>query len=111
MNGRAMMAARLAPMLALTLALPACGQKAEQPAAANAVAPESGAAAQVAKLDPSLRDGVFQKAIKASGAAPLSGATALAPGVRGWRVHCDNDSAHLIEILPDGTAKVTSRRD
>ncbi len=115
MNGRAMMAARLAPMLALTLALPACGQKAEQPAAANAVAPESGAAAQVAKLDPSLRDGVFQKAIKASGAAcpAVTGSerAELRPGVRGWRVHCDNDSAHLIEILPDGTAKVTSRRD
>lgn len=110
---RAMMAAGLA--LVLAAGLTGCGEKAEQPVAANVAAPDTGAAAEVAKLDPSLRDGVFQKAIKASGAAcPVvtgSERADLRPGVRGWRVHCDNDSAHLIEILPDGTAKVTSRRD
>ncbi len=117
MNGRATMTAGLALMLAagLSVGLAGCGETAEQPVAANVAAPDTGAAAEVAKLDPSLRDGVFQKAIKASGAAcpAVTGSerAELRPGVRGWRVRCDNDSAHLIEILPDGTAKVTSRRD
>ena len=91
-----------------------CGEPA-QPVAGGANVAETGAAAEVAKLDPDLRNGVFEKAIKASGAAcpAVTGSerAELRPGVRGWRVHCDNDSAHLIEILPDGTAKVTSRRD
>ena len=35
----------------------------------------------------------------------------IRPGVKGWKAQCDNGSAHLIEITPDGTAKVTSRTD
>ncbi|QGP78100.1 hypothetical protein [Sphingobium sp. CAP-1] len=95
------------------LGLAACGESPEQPAASNAAAPETGAAAQVAKLDEPTRNIVFEKAIRASGAAcpSVSGSTRaqIAPGVKGWKAQCNNDSAHLIQILPDGTAKVTSR--
>jgi hypothetical protein len=114
MRARAMTGALLMPLLALA----ACGEAPDQPersAAANAAAPETGAAAQVAKLDPETRNIVFQKAIRASGANCPSVTEAaretLAHGAKGWKAQCDNASAHLIEILPDGTAKVTSRRD
>ena len=100
--------------LALPLGLAACGDQAQQPAvAANAAAPESGAAAQVAALTDDLRNGVLAKAIRDSGAAcpEVTGSerAEISPGVKGWRAHCNNESAHLIQILPDGTAKVTSR--
>ena len=102
--------------LALAMMLAGCGEKAEQPTLANAgaaPAAETGAAAQVAKLDEPTRNSVLEKAIKASGATcPAVTGSARAeirPGVRGWKAQCDNDSAHLIEILPDGTGKVTSR--
>lgn len=102
-------------MLGLAMTLAACGE-AEQPAAnVNMAAPETGAAAQVAKLDEATRNTVFEKAIRASGAAcpVVSGSerATLTHGVKGWKAQCDNGTAHLIEILPDGTAKVTSRRD
>jgi len=105
--------------LMLAGALAGCGEKTEQPTLANAggtaganVA-ETGAAAQVAKLDEATRNAVLERAIKASGAAcPAVTASArvdVRPGVRGWKAQCDNARAHLIEILPDGTGKVTSR--
>ncbi|MFY9349972.1 MAG: hypothetical protein WBL20_04600 [Sphingobium sp.] len=102
-------------VLGWAMTLAACGE-AEQPAAsANATAPETGAAAQVAGLDEATRNTVFEKAIRASGAPcpVVSGSerATLAHGVKGWKAQCDNGTAHLIEILPDGTAKVTSRRD
>lgn len=103
---------RAATMLAAALALAACGGETVAPAG-NEAAPETGAAAQVARLDEAQRNGVLEKAIRASGAAcPMvtaSERTEIGHGVKGWKAHCDNDSAHLIEILPDGTAKVTSR--
>lgn len=117
MKGKTMRVTKQGWTLAIggVMLLGGCGEKAEQPVAANVSAPETGAAAQVAKLDPDLRDGVFEKAIKASGAAcpAVTGSerAQVRPGVEGWRAKCDNDSAHLIEILPDGTAKVTSRRN
>lgn len=96
----------------LTGGLAACGERAEAPVA-NGAAPESGAAAQVATLDEATRNIVFEKAIRASGAAcpsvSASERTVISTGVKGWKAQCNNDSAHLIQILPDGTAKVTSR--
>ena len=77
------------------------------------LAPPADAAAQVAQLTPEQRNGVFEKAIRDSGVAcpAVTGSerTEIRPGVKGWKAQCDNDSAHLIEITPDGTAKVTSR--
>ncbi|WP_420146086.1 hypothetical protein [Sphingobium sp.] len=101
-------------ILGLLAGLAACGDGAsEQAAPVDVEAPETGAAAQVAKLTPDLRNGVFAKAIRDSGAAcpEVTGAdrAEIRHGVRGWKAQCNNESAHLIQILPDGTAKVTSR--
>ena len=100
-------------LLATALFLASCGGGDEVTAVENRAMPETGAAAEVAKLDPDLRNGVLGKAIKASGVAcpSVTGSerAEIRPGVRGWKAQCDNQTAHLIEILPDGTAKVTSR--
>lgn len=100
-------------MLAPMLVLVSCGGNESDTSAAHIDQPDTGAAAQVAKLDPDLRNGVLEKAIKASGVAcpSVTGSerAEIRPGVKGWKAQCNNDSAHLIEILPDGTAKVTSR--
>lgn len=101
-------------MLALLVALAGCGDGgAERAEPVNVVEPETGAAAQVAKLDEDLRNGVFAKAIRDSGVAcpevTQSQRAEIRNGVRGWKAQCNNESAHLIEISADGTAKVTSR--
>lgn len=105
---------RTAIMMTAALALAAC-DSADAPPAAKGQAAETGAAAEVAKLDVDARNGVLERAIRASGATcPIvtgSERAEVRHGVRGWRATCDNDSAHLIEVLADGTAKVTSRRD
>lgn len=101
-------------MLAALLGLAACGETNGDVTAVDSQAPETGAALAVAKLDEATRNGVFEKAIRASGmACPAVTASTRAEvrhGVKGWKAQCNNDTAHLIEILPDGTAKVTSRR-
>lgn len=101
-------------VIAGSLLLGACGGD-PVPAPREAAQVESGAAAQVARLDETTRNGVFEQAIRASGApCPTVTASSRAeprPGVRGWKAQCDNGSAHLIEITEDGTAKVTSRTD
>lgn len=103
---------RIVILLAATLALAACSDGDVTPVDHKDV-PDTGAAAAVAKLDPDLRNGVLEKAIKASGVAcpSVTGSerAEIRPGVRGWKAQCNNETAHLIEILPDGTAKVTSR--
>ncbi|MDI1296960.1 MAG: hypothetical protein PSY12_13940 [bacterium] len=101
-------------LLATALSLAACGKSPDTGALADTRgAPETGATAQVARLDEGQRNGVFERAIRASGAAcPVvksSERTEVRHGVQGWKAHCDNDTAHLIEVLSDGTAKVTSR--
>lgn len=100
-------------LLSISLALASCGGGDEGRAVENRAVPETGATAAVAKLTPDLRNGVLEKAIKASGVAcpSVTGSerAEVRPGIKGWKAQCDNDSAHLIEILPDGTAKVTSR--
>jgi hypothetical protein len=109
-----MHAVRTLTLLIGALALTACGQGGDSITATdNPTAPESGAAAQVARLDEAQRNGVLEKAIRAAGAAcpavSHSERTEVAKGVIGWKAQCDNDSAHLIQILSDGTANVTSR--
>ncbi|HEX7873135.1 MAG TPA: hypothetical protein VF475_09505 [Sphingobium sp.] len=99
---------------AVLLALTACGEAPRQQERKAQPAAETGAAAQVAQLDEEQRNGVLAKAIRASGAVDCLTVThseraAMMNGVPGWKAQCDNDSAHLIEILADGTAKVTSR--
>ena len=105
---------RMTFMLATVLALASCGE-ARKPAGDTRPAPETGAAADVAKLDETARNGVLERAIRASGApCPLVTASQRAEvrtGVRGWKAQCNDGTAHLIEVLSDGTAKVTSRRD
>ncbi len=101
-------------LLAGALTLTACGQGEDSAApAANQAAPETGATAQVAKLDEGQRNGVLEKAIRAAGepcpAVTASERAEISTGVMGWRAHCDDGTAHLIQILSDGTAKVTSR--
>jgi hypothetical protein len=109
-----MRALKIGMLLTGALALHACGQG-EQAVTAidNRSAPETGAAAQVAKLEEAQRNGVLEKAIRAAGAAcPAVSASERAEirtGVIGWKAHCDDGTAHLIEILSDGTANVTSR--
>jgi len=101
-------------VLAAAFTLMSCGGSSENmPAAKADAAPETGAAAEVAKLDEALRNGVLEKAIKASGAlcpsVTRSERAEPRPGVKGWKAQCDNGTAHLIEIHADGTADVTSR--
>ncbi|WHO39707.1 hypothetical protein PMI04_003690 [Sphingobium sp. AP49] len=99
--------------LPTVLFLASCGGGDDVTAVENRNMPETGATAAVAKLDPDLRNGVLEKAIKASGVAcpSVTGSerAEVRPGVKGWKAQCNNETAHLIEILPDGTAKVTSR--
>jgi hypothetical protein len=71
MKGMAMRRlAILSVMGALSCALSACGDGGgDRVIADNVQAPETGATAAVSKLDEGLRNGVFEKAIRASGAA------------------------------------------
>ena len=105
---------RMLMILGLACALAGCGDSgADRVVSDNRIEPETGATAQVAKLDEDLRNGFFAKAIRDSGAAcpEVTGSerAEIRHGVRGWKAQCNNESAHLIQILPDGTAKVTSR--
>lgn len=96
------------------LALASCSDS-DAPVADNRPLPETGAAAEVAKLDEAARNGVLERAIRASGAAcpTVTGSerAEVRHGVKGWKAQCNDGTAHLIEVLSDGTAKVTSRRD
>lgn len=107
---------RILMVLAATLALISCSGDEEKTATTNnQAAPVTNAIAQVADLSDLQRNGVFLRAIRDSGIAcqEVSGSERieLANGVMGWRAKCENGNAHLIEILNDGTAKVTSRVD
>ncbi|WP_176597447.1 MULTISPECIES: hypothetical protein [Sphingobium] len=101
-------------VLAGVLTLMACGEKSDPIAAVDKrTTPETGAAAEVAKLDEAQRNGVLERAVRASGAAcptvAKSERTEVRHGVMGWKAECNNGTAHLIEIQADGTANVTSR--
>lgn len=99
-------------MVAAILALTACGGEAPEDSPRQPAA-ETGAAAEVAKLDETQRNGVLERAIRASGAActavTASERIEVRPGVMGWRARCNDNSAHLVAIRADGTADVTSR--
>ena len=100
--------------LAGLFVLTACGQGGESITAVdNRMAPETGAAAAVMRLDETQRNGVLERAVRASGAdcpeVTRSERTEVRHGVMGWKAECNNSTAHLIEIQPDGTANVTSR--
>ena len=100
--------------LAGLFVLTACGQGGDPITATdNRTAPETGAAAAVARLDEAQRNGVLERAVRASGAdcpeVAKSERTEVRHGVIGWKAECNNGTAHLIEIQPDGTANVTSR--
>lgn len=102
--------------LTAALALISCGGDDEKIATTdNQVTPVTGAIAQVEGLSEMQRNGVFLRAIRDSGIAcqEVSGSEhiKLGNGAMGWRAKCENGNAHLIEILNDGTAKVTSRVD
>ena len=101
-------------ILAGVFSLMACGESSEKITAVdNQAAPESGAAAQVARLDETQRNGVLERAVRASGEAcptvTRSERTEVQHGVMGWKAQCNDGTAHLIEIQADGTANVTSR--
>lgn len=101
-------------VLAGVFSLMACGKSSETITAVdNQTAPETGAAAEVARLDETQRNGVLERAVRASGAVcptvTRSERTEVRHGIMGWKAECDNGTAHLIEIQSDGTANVTSR--
>ena len=101
-------------VLAGVFTLIACGDSSDRITAVDRrKTPETGAAAAVAKLDEAQRNGVLERAVRASGAAcptvTRSERTEVRPGVRGWKAECNDGTAHLIEIQADGTANVTSR--
>ncbi|MCB4859558.1 hypothetical protein K7W03_08085 [Sphingobium sp. PNB] len=105
---------RIWMVLAGVLSLMGCGESSDRITAVDRRdTPETGAAAAVAKLDEAQRNGVLERAVRASGAAcPTvirSERTEVRPGVKGWKAACNDGTAHLIEIQADGTANVTSR--
>lgn len=102
--------------LVTSLALISCGGNDDQvPANTMSASRSTGAIAKVAGLNDLQRNGVFLRAIRDSGIACQEVLTSehikLGNGNMGWRAKCENGNAHLIEILDDGTAKVTSRVD
>lgn len=102
--------------LAAALTLISCrGGDEPAPVTNEQTARATGAIAKVAELNDLQRNGVFLRAIRDTGIACQEVLTsehiALGNGVMGWRAKCENGNAHLIEILDDGTAKVTSRVD
>lgn len=105
---------RILVILPTLLALAACGEAPEKAPVKREPAAETGAALEVAKLDERVRNGVFEKAIRASGEVDCLSVThseraTMMNGASGWKADCNNDTSHLIEVLADGTAKVTSR--
>lgn len=101
-------------VLAGVMTLMACGKSDDRLTVTDRQAgSETGAAAEVAKLDEAQRNGVLERAVRASGAScptvTKSARAEVRHGVTGWKAECDNGTAHLLEIHADGTADVTSR--
>lgn len=96
------------------LALTACPAAPEQNAAQ---APDQGngatnSAAEVAALPVGQRNAVLLRAIRDAG-LPCQGvsrsAVAGTASKPTWRAECNDGTAHLVEVRPDGVAVVTSR--
>ena len=116
----------IAPLaLAATLALAACNAPpAEENVAAavnNAAAVDNAAnaanalnyIAEIGNLSEDAQKGVFFRAVRDAG-LPCQDITKLQKdepmnGVPTWRVDCDGDTPHLIQVKPDGSAQVISR--
>jgi hypothetical protein len=107
---------RMILAIGVLLALAACGSGDDPlPTRETGPAPLSDFALKVSKLTEVQRNGVFLRAIRDSGIACqevlASESIEIRSGVMGWRAQCQNGSPHLVEILADGTAKITSRAD
>lgn len=108
-----------------TFALAACNPPAQENAADasnNAAAAIENAAnavnalnyvAEIGNLSEQEQQGVFFRAIRDAG-LPCQDITKLEQdepidGVPTWRVDCDRDTPHLIQVKPDGSAQVITR--
>lgn len=97
----------------IAAALAGCGpapEEAAQPAnAANGV----DVVATIANLSELEQQGVFFRAIRDAGlpCQDVVAVEAVEPmqGVPTWRAQCEDQSFHLIQVTPDGSARVTSR--
>ncbi|OHT21717.1 hypothetical protein sphantq_00485 [Sphingobium sp. AntQ-1] len=69
--------------------------------------------AEVVALPERQRNAVFFRAIRDAGlpCQSVTGAEQTAAGEKApmWRAQCEDGVAHLIQVLPDGTANVVSR--
>ncbi|MEG8220558.1 hypothetical protein OSJ57_07980 [Sphingomonas sp. HH69] len=69
--------------------------------------------AEVVALPEHQRNAVFFRAIRDAGlpCQNVTGAEQIATGEKApmWRAQCEDGVAHLIQVLPDGTANVVSR--
>lgn len=84
--------------------------------AVNAVANDANAVnyiAEISNMSETQRQGVFFRAIRDAD-IPCRDVTKVERaegegGVPTWRAQCEQGDQHLIEVLPDGSAKVISR--
>ena len=105
---------RTPTLLAVTLALAACGGEEQSPPARKTIEPETGMALKVSQLSEPQRFTVLAKAVMDAGQDCTMVSAAehkeVRPGVMGWKVSCENGGQHLVEIKADGNATVTSVR-
>lgn len=69
-------------------------------------------AAEVAALPVAQRNAVLLRAIRDAGLSCQGVTRSEAAGAAGrqiWRAECNDGTAHLVEVKPDGVAMVTSR--
>lgn len=106
------------------LALAGCSPATETPdnnaaavdAAANAVANEANAVnyiAEIGNMSETQRQGVFLRAIRDADIScrDVTKVERIADqqGTPTWRAQCEQGAQHLIQVEPDGSAKVVSR--
>jgi hypothetical protein len=81
--------------------------------ATDAVGSVTNYVAEVEALSGPQRNAVFFRAIRDAGlpCQNVTGTEQIAVGEKPpmWRAQCDDGVAHLIQVLPDGTANVVSR--
>jgi hypothetical protein len=79
----------------------------------NAVEYVTNYVAEVKALSERQRDAVFLHAIRDAGlpCQNVTGSEQIAAADRApmWRAQCDDGVAHLVQVMPDGTANVVSR--
>lgn len=105
---------RTIAILVAALVLTAC-QTAPDQNSSTAAAPTDAVnyAAEVAALSDRQRNAVFLRAIRDAGhgcqGVTRSEQVGDRAGKATWRAKCDDGTAHLVQVRPDGTAMVTSR--